>query len=399
MGDVNQHERIAGRVVIENHGDEDLEIKNLSAHCGCTVLELDEADRIVPPDQEQEITVFFSTDDRQGMQRKLVTVVTNDPEYPVSELIVKSNVLASFQVLPAQYVALIDVQPGDPLGLLSVFPTVKGTALENLEIEVPGRFLEHGMESIVNDDGDEGIGVSFSVAEEAEFGPIDTQLIFKGTVNGKTQSVWVRAKGAIVGPIEVRPPQIESTQPTPRGRAFAPVTIRPTDGQAFEIASIDAGEYLDHSHATGKKPGDIDISLRLNENAPDGPLAVAVVVRTNHPDMPIVQIPVFVNVLPKCRVQPPTVVFGPRTQEETRRVRLQSDIVSKLEIKSVSCDNQSIGVTVVEPSVTHPKVRFLELQWSKGAVPSTDVNAKLTIETNVAGGETVVVPVEYRGTN
>jgi hypothetical protein len=396
LGDVHQHERIAGRVVIENHGDENLEIKNLAAHCGCTVLELDEADRIVPPNEEQEITVFFSTEDRQGQQWKLVTVITNDPEYPVSELIVKANVLASFQVLPAQYVALIDARPGDPLEPLSIFPTAEGATLENLEIEVPGRILEYALESIVNEKGGEGIGVSLNVADEAELGPIDTHLIFKGTVDGKTQPVWVRAKGAVVGPIQVSPPQIESTHPTPRGRVFAPVTLRATGAEAFEILSIDAGEYLEYTQATGEKTGDIDISLRLNEKAPDGPMAASVVVRTNHPDMPTLQIPVFVDVLPRCRVQPAAATFDSKTLNRARRIRLQSDIVSTLEIQSASCDNPKFEVKVIDPSPDHPKIRFVEVRWTESSAPSQDVASELKVTTNVLGHKDVIIPIEFR---
>ncbi len=396
LGDVPQHERIVGSVMVENHGNADLEIRNLSATCGCTVLELDESQRIVPPNGKQEITVFFNTEERQGRQRKLVSVLTNDPEYPVTELIVKSNVFASFQVLPAQFVALIDARPGEQIETLSVFPTADGATLDGLEIEVPGRILEYAMESIVNDEGVAGIGVTFSVADEVELGPIDTELAFTGTVNGKAQTVVARVKGKIVGPIEVRPTMVESIHPTPRGRQFAPVTLRPADGKPFEIISIDAGEYLDASQSTGKVPGDIDITLRLKENAPDGPTANTVKVYTDQPDMPIVQIPFFIDVLPRCRVNPPIVVFDARALAEPRRIRLQSDIVSTLEIESASCDNPHISVEVVEPSATHPKVRFIELNWADGNAPSQDASATLTVETNVAGSETIDVPIQFR---
>ncbi len=396
LGDVHQHERIAGRVFIENRGDEDLVIENLASTCGCTVLQLEESQRIVPPNEQQEITVFFSTDDRQGQQRKLVTVFTNDPEFPITELIVRSNVLASFQVLPAPFIPLVDVRPGDTLGSYSVFPTVEGSKLESLEIEVPGNILEYAMESIVNDDGVEGIGVTFSVAEAVELGAVDTELEFKGTVSGKSQSIRVGSKGSLVGPIEVRPTLIESTHRTSRGRIFAPVTLRPTAEKAFEVLSIDGGKYLDASQATGQKPGDIDITLKLNDSAPDGPLATTVHVRTDHPDMPIVEIPVFVDVLPRCRVQPQAAVFDAATMNQARRIRLQSDIVSKLEIRSASCDNPGFEVMVLEPSPDHPRVRFVELRWSGDKAPPENVTSVLKLETNVTGSENVVVPVEYR---
>lgn len=396
LGDVHQHERIPGSVTIENHGDADLEIKELAAHCGCTVLQLDEANRIVPPEGKQEITIFFNSEARQGRQRQLINVFTNDPEYPVAELVVKSNVLADFQVLPAQYISLAGAQPGEALESLSVFSTVEGAALDKLEIDVPGRILEYAMESIVNDDGVEGIGVRFNVADEAELGPVDISLRFDGTVNGETRPVWVRAKGIIVGPIEVRPARVESTQPTPRGRSFAPVTLRPADGQAFNVLSIDAGPYIQHSHANGKEPGDVDVSLRLGEEAPDGPLAVSVVVRTDRPDMPIVEIPVFVDVLPRCRVQPAFVLVNRQTMNRSHRIRLQSDIVSALEIQSASCDNPDFEVAVIDASPSYPKIRFVEVRWAGSDAPSQDVVSELKIKTNVPGSEDITVPMEFR---
>ncbi|MCA9249574.1 MAG: DUF1573 domain-containing protein [Phycisphaerales bacterium] len=396
LGDVFQNERTAGTFTIENFGNEDLEIRELAAHCGCTVLELDESQRIVPPDGKREITVFFNSEDRQGLQRKLVTVFTNDPEYPMTDLVIRSNVLGSFKVLPAQYVAMVDARPGDRLETLSVYPTVEGTTLESLEINVPGNVLEYALESIVNDDGVGGIGVSFSVADEAEFGPIDLEIRFDGTVDGKPHSIWGRAVGSIVGPIDVRPDRLESTHPTPRGRSFAPITLRPTDGKTFNVLSIDAGPYFEHSQAPGKEIGDVDIALKLKDEAPDGPLATTAEVRTDHPDMPIVQFPVFVDVLPRCRVQPAGVLIDQSTLNRPRRIRLQSDMVSALEIQSASCDNPQFEVKVIDASSDYPKIRFVEVRWASDQAPAKGVVSDLNIKTNVPSRETITVPLEFR---
>ncbi|NOX59755.1 MAG: DUF1573 domain-containing protein [Planctomycetes bacterium] len=396
LGDIRQNERISGSFFIENHGNEDLIIDQVFSHCGCTVVALSDEEKIIPPESRQKVTAFFSSEDRQGRQRKAVTITSNDPEVPTVVVTVKSNVLASFRVEPSQFVALNAVHRGDRLAPLEIFATDEGTTLENLEVEIQGGLLDYALESMLNDAGVAGVRLTMQVAQEIELGEIDTQMLLRGTVDGKEQIVVVRVKGKVVGPIEVRPPRIESTQPTPRGRTFGPITLRPTDGRTFAVTDIE-GTNLEGTHRPGKKPGDVEIVLKLDENVPDGPFGEIVRIATDHPNAPFVEIPVFVNVRPRCEVEPSRVYFKRDTPSIVHRVRFQSYLVSALEIRNASCDNPSFTIEIVEPENGSSKVRFVDVRWvgEEKATDSPKVSATLTVRTNVPGAETVEVPVVY----
>lgn len=64
----------------ENKGDKTVNIKNVRTSCGCTVASLKKND--VAPGEKGEITATFDIGSRTGVQQKIVTVESDDPEQP-----------------------------------------------------------------------------------------------------------------------------------------------------------------------------------------------------------------------------------------------------------------------------------------------------------------------------
>jgi hypothetical protein len=84
---------------VKNTGGAPLEIKSVSATCGCTAAAPKE--RIIAPGRTGEIEVKFDTRNRAGMNEKTVTVVSNDPKRPTLGLIIKMNVEQQLGLDPA----------------------------------------------------------------------------------------------------------------------------------------------------------------------------------------------------------------------------------------------------------------------------------------------------------
>lgn len=76
---------------IRNQGDKLLEITNVKTSCGCTAASLDES--ILQPDESAPLVVTFSLQARSGPQNKSVTVFSNDPQAPVSRLVLRGKVV------------------------------------------------------------------------------------------------------------------------------------------------------------------------------------------------------------------------------------------------------------------------------------------------------------------
>lgn len=112
-GDVVSH-----AFLIENQGDEDLEITEVSASCGCTATTL--GDAVLEPGDVRRITAEVDTSGFGGLKiSQLIRIESNDPKRPQIELAIEGTVVpeAAYLIDPVDLAGslmiLIDVR--DPL--------------------------------------------------------------------------------------------------------------------------------------------------------------------------------------------------------------------------------------------------------------------------------------------
>lgn len=98
-----------GHFKYENAGDKPIHINSVTSSCGCTVASLKSND--VAPGEKGEITATFKIGDRTGTQRKMVTVMTNDPTQPRTILTLKAVIPALLEVQPV----LVSWNQNEPL--------------------------------------------------------------------------------------------------------------------------------------------------------------------------------------------------------------------------------------------------------------------------------------------
>ncbi|KON26510.1 hypothetical protein AC481_07065 [miscellaneous Crenarchaeota group archaeon SMTZ-80] len=80
FGTIKQGKRIEYNFVLKNVGQHDLIIRRIWATCGCTAVTPKKT--VIKPDDVTQIKVVFNSAGRKGNQKKMITVVTNDPENP-----------------------------------------------------------------------------------------------------------------------------------------------------------------------------------------------------------------------------------------------------------------------------------------------------------------------------
>ena len=74
-----------------NVGNEAIEIADVVPQCGCTVASFDE--NVLPAEEEAEITLFFDSKNKQGLQRKTISVILTNGERYV--LVMVANVVSN----------------------------------------------------------------------------------------------------------------------------------------------------------------------------------------------------------------------------------------------------------------------------------------------------------------
>ncbi|HRY33444.1 MAG TPA: DUF1573 domain-containing protein [Bacteroidales bacterium] len=77
--------------VFTNKGKSDLLIRKVKASCGCTVSDLDK--ELLKPGESGHLKISFNSAGMSGKQSKSITVISNDPEKPVSNLSFSASVI------------------------------------------------------------------------------------------------------------------------------------------------------------------------------------------------------------------------------------------------------------------------------------------------------------------
>jgi len=90
FGTVKSGEKVEHSFVFKNEGKSNLIIRKLSPSCGCTVASL-KSNTIIPGDSTSVDIVFNSTG-RNGLQKKQVSVISNDPGNPEVTLRINGSI-------------------------------------------------------------------------------------------------------------------------------------------------------------------------------------------------------------------------------------------------------------------------------------------------------------------
>ncbi len=82
----------------QNKGTKPIRINNVRSSCGCTVASLKKSE--VAPGEKGEVTATFKIGGRTGVQQKTVTVETDDPAQPVTNLLLKAVIEPPVEIQP-----------------------------------------------------------------------------------------------------------------------------------------------------------------------------------------------------------------------------------------------------------------------------------------------------------
>lgn len=102
FGEQMNNQTIEHTFVLRNEGDSVLEITNIRSTCGCTVGEV--TSRSIPPGETSGITASYNLRGRQGRQRSILTVETNDPNSPQTRLTMGGVAVRDLTVRPTTVV-------------------------------------------------------------------------------------------------------------------------------------------------------------------------------------------------------------------------------------------------------------------------------------------------------
>jgi hypothetical protein len=104
----------------KNTGDHPVTITGARPSCGCTTAALDK--KTYAPGESGQIAVVFHPAERTGMQEKTITVTTDEPNQPPTNLLFEINIKEYLTVEPRLVAWKVGDKPSEQMVVLSALP-------------------------------------------------------------------------------------------------------------------------------------------------------------------------------------------------------------------------------------------------------------------------------------
>lgn len=293
VGTVAKGDNAAHDFVLKNEGTADLQITNVQPACGCTVARYD---KLIAPGKTGSVHVVVDTTTFTGPIAKYVTVYTNDPENPQIQLTVRAKVEPYIAVKPgyARYLVVrgesqqgvivqnlwsTDGQPFDVTGVDSPIPALKVTYREATEKErlpeAKGKQWRVEM-ALSNDQAPLGALVSAVSVHTTH----PKQKLVEIPISGFVRPIFaVTPPAADFGKVDLK----EVRRFTFNVKNFATESINVTSveptlkGIGAEIKPVEAGRNY-------------NVQLTLKPDIAKGPFDGKLMLHTDSPKMPVVEV-------------------------------------------------------------------------------------------------------------
>lgn len=385
---------------LKNTGDANLVISRIKPGCGCTLVNFSEKDQIIRPGKSLELEASFNSSGRRGEHDKKVIVYSNDPTQPEFALSFRAFVDRLFEVIPSHFVNLRIVKRGDHASrTIDVLEDPTRGHVTVLGVDVPeGTPLSFSIKPFTETNAT-GQRVTIRVLPSAAVGKlkVDATLQVKVGETVRTHPVSIRVE--VVGDITWLPKVVDATRRVLRpGNTLAPINVRASSGTGFRVLRATAGDIFE----VHVDPTDISgpakrhrVTLTVRDKVPAGPFGTTLRIETDAPDQPVIEVPVYGNVMKPLEVDPPIVILR---QDGTpagtvRRLRLKTYPGSSLDITSYQPGLEAVSVQPASSAQTPQRhIRYLEVRLT-GMLPPGSHDTKIIITTNVAGFDRVEIPV------
>jgi hypothetical protein len=300
VGTIAKGEKIVHDFVLRNDGTAPLEVTNVQPACGCTVAEFD---KTIAPGKTGKIHAVLDTTTFNGPISKGVTVFTSDPENPRIELTVRAKVEPYISVKPG-YARYITVKGESAQGTIA--QTVwapDGTPFEIVKADSPvsGLAITY-REATETERQPDGKGkqwhVEMTLGNDAPVGPLADYVTIT-TNHPKQKVVQIPVSGFVRPVIAVTPPvadfgQIqlpETMRKVLNLRNFASESIAVTSVESQLPAGVEA-------QLEPLEPGrEYQVRLTLKPEMAKGPFAGKLMVKTDSPKTPVIEVEVKGTVL------------------------------------------------------------------------------------------------------
>jgi len=285
-------DKVAHDFVIRNDGDAPLQITDVRASCGCTVVDYD---KTIEPGKTGRVHAEVDTTTFNGPIAKSVTVFTNDPEHAQIELTLRAEIQPYIQARPG-YARYITVQGEPKTGTIGqTLWAPDGSSFDVLGVESPFPFLtatfrEAKPEERIPDVEGKQWRIEMTLSNDAPVGALADHVRIT-TNHARQKLVTIPVSGFVRPVIAVTPAtadfgQVELKEPLIRTlnvRNFATESIKITSVEGNLPGVKTAIEPLLDGH-------EYTVKVTLSPGMAKGPFNGKLTLKTDSPKKPFIEV-------------------------------------------------------------------------------------------------------------
>ena len=299
VGTVAKGEKIVQDFVIRNEGDAVLEITNIQPACGCTVAEFD---KTIAPGQTGKVHASVDTSTFNGAIAKGMSVFTNDPDTPQLELTIRAKVEPYISVKPG-YARYVTVQ-GEPVegDIAQTLWASDGAPMEITGVDSPWPYLkvtyrEAKPEERLPDVKGKQWRVEMKLGNDAKVGKLADYLTVH-TNHPKQKIVQIPVTGFVRPVVAVTPPVADFGTFEVKEATRKVLNIRNFATEPIKVTSVEGNmKGIDAKLQPLEEGREYQVQLTLSPSLTKGAFDGKLVIHTDSPKMPLLEVPLKGTVL------------------------------------------------------------------------------------------------------
>jgi len=308
-GTIAKGEKLDWSFLVKNTGDSDLQIIAAKPGCGCTVADFD---KVIKPGETGKVTAHVDTAAFAGPIAKTVTLETNDPTTPTSQLTIHAVVKPYVEAFPAGFVRFNLLQ-GDADSQSVILYSEEDEPFQVTKVEVPvdpatnepAKWIKTTFEKVADADKAPNVGrpgqdqykVNITVGgADARVGALaDKVHIYTNSKHQPEYSVSVT--GVVRPTLRVEPSILNFGEVTPNDVAATRMVMLHSNNlkspESFVVSKAESSvpALVTASVKPSATKGEYEVTLQIAKDAKPGDVDGAVTIYTNDKVNPIITVP------------------------------------------------------------------------------------------------------------
>ncbi|HEV7426229.1 MAG TPA: DUF1573 domain-containing protein [Thermoanaerobaculia bacterium] len=307
-GTIAKGEKLDWSFLVKNTGDSDLQIIAAKPGCGCTVADFD---KVIKPGETGKVTAHVDTAAFAGPIAKTVTLETNDPTTPTSQLTIHAVVKPYVEAFPAGFVRFNLLQgEADTQSVMLYSEEDEPFQVTKVDVPVdpatnqPVTWVKTTFDKVVDADKAPNVGrpgqdqykVNITVGGmNTKVGPLAEKVHIY--TNSKHQPDYFISVAGVVRPtFRVEPTALNFGEVTPNDVAATRMVMLHSNNlktpEAFVVSKVESSVP---AVVTSVKPsankGEYEVTLQIAKDAKPGDVDGAVTIYTNDKVTPVITVP------------------------------------------------------------------------------------------------------------